>query len=167
MTSSLLKWDIIGKKIMSKNFCVLIAFILFVCGCNRTQSTSDIFLKDNGAIDYSRWDGWVVSARQNYYIVQYTQEDSLREQLIFWNSCPFAVRLVDPNEKSCALTLSELASDQAWKRNYHFIKYQDLYSIIQLVSKYSVLKISVRNDEVFIAGKDFKLHKNKDGTWEE
>lgn len=143
-----------------------LAFIIVpsLCGCHTSQDEADIFLDDNGSIDYSRWDGWSIGARSSgYYLVQFAEEDVV-EQLIFWGS-PIKIRLCIPDRPSDAFSLRELVSNDDWNQYYHHIKYQDLYDMIQLVTHYSLSRVSVDNPIIRIEGYNYRVFQQEDGIW--
>lgn len=143
---------------------------MVVSGCNdsdnRDQSTR--FINDNGGLNYSQWDGWVVTARQNYYLVQfYTIDDATGgsdewEKIVFWKGKDgnILVRTIKNGEiAKNPQTLVELAENEDYKRSFCHLTYQELYNAIQLIYNYSILYMRVDDGVPTVISKSFQLRR--------
>ena len=140
----------------------LLFFLMLSLGSCREKSQvsqRERFVSDNKAVDFSRWQGWHVSNRDNsYYIVQKREDDERLIHLIFWKEKSLhdgiVIKFSDP-ERSYS-TLGDLPDNQIWMKLYaKYIDYHDFYDLVQLVYAYNIDNISYYEEEVkFVIDKD-------------
>ena len=140
-------------------FCYYILLFFNGCQINTTIDENDI-IRESSNNTVSAWKGWSVSSRQDagYYIIQFHDEDTIREHLILIPDEHIKVRLTDGVYSADHFTpLETLQTDSLWLNNYRFMKESTLHEIIVFVLNNHVKSLRAYDDLIFISGECYDL----------
>jgi hypothetical protein len=120
---------------------IIVDLLCFACiSRNQKIITKDFFLKENKDVNFSNWQGWLISYGSGKYIAVFKSDSTKEEKRLFFfqrNHVIITVLTLD-DTISGGIDIDTLSNNILWKKSYKVINIEALKSHIDFVFKYNI-----------------------------
>ena len=120
---------------------ITIDLLCFACiSRNQKIISKDFFLKENKVVNFSNWQGWLISYGASKYSTVLKSDSTKEEKRLnfFQINNAIIIRLITDDTISDGINLDTLSKNTLWKKAYKAINIEDLKSHIDFVIKYNI-----------------------------